>query len=299
MTCPLSVITVTHNHAAYIGRCLATVVPEVLAVGGEMIVIDNLSTDHSADIARHFEKVKLVVNSERRGFSANNNYGMAIAQGRYILLLNPDTEMQPGALKELIRFMDTHPEVGLCGAQLLFPDGTVQPSPRRFPTIGAAIARRTPLRHLLKNSASNRHHLMLDVSHTQPFAVDWLLGACMFIRREVLNTVGPLDEGFYLYVEDIDWAKRIHNAGWEVFYVPAAKIIHHHLAISDKKLLSYHMWLHLKSMFRYARRYCLPTVPGLSARRIRTTVWDATQPFQPTRFWNRRVVIQKNVKQEQ
>ena len=93
--------------------------------------------------------------------------------------------------------------------------------------------------------------------------------------REVLETVGPLDEGFFLYVEDIDWAQRIHRAGWDVYYVPSAKIIHHHLAVSDKQLFSYHMWLHLKSMMRYVRRYFLPPIPGLSSRRICTQIWQS------------------------
>lgn len=277
MALPISVITVTHNHGAYIGRCLAAVVPEVQRLGGEMILIDNRSDDNSAEIGRQFPFVRLVVNSVRRGFSANNNYGMALAQGRYLLLLNPDTEVQPGALDELIRFMDTHPQVGMCAAQLLFPNGEVQPSPRRFPTLGSFLARRTPLRVFLKNSALNRRHLMLDVSHTEAFPVDWLLGACMFIRREVLETVGPLDEGFFLYVEDIDWAKRMHLAGWEVYYVPRAKILHNHLAVSDKKLLSYYSWLHTKSMVRYVRKHLIPTIPGLKIRGIRTDVWQLAQ----------------------
>lgn len=272
---PLSVITVTHNHAAFIGRCLSALVPEVAQIGGEVILVDNRSADDSAAIARQFPTVRVVVNPERRGFAANNNYGMAIAQGRYLLLLNPDTEVQPGALATLLTFMEQQPQVGLCGAQLLFPDGTVQPSPRRFPTLGSVIARRTPLRRFLRDSRFNRQHLMLDVSHTEAFPVDWLLGACMCIRREVLETAGPLDEGFFLYVEDIDWARRIHAADWQVYYVPAAKIIHHHLAVSDKQLLSWHMWLHLKSMVRYARRYLLP--PLLPRPPLRQTIWQQAQ----------------------
>ncbi|MEM6838459.1 MAG: glycosyltransferase family 2 protein [Cyanobacteria bacterium P01_C01_bin.120] len=271
----LSVITVTHNHAEFIGRCLSALVPEVAGIGGEIIAIDNRSDDDSAAIISQFPTVSLVINTERRGFSANNNYGMAIAQGRYLLLLNPDTEVLPGALSDLMAFMDKHPQVGMCGAQLLFPDGSIQPSPRRFPTVGSAIARRTPIRRFLKNSAFNRRHLMLDISHSEPFPVDWLLGACMFIRREVLETVGPLDEGFFLYVEDIDWAQRMHRADWKIYYVPTAKIIHHHLAVSDKRLFSRHMWLHLKSMVRYVRRYFFSAIPGVSLRRIRDQVWES------------------------
>jgi N-acetylglucosaminyl-diphospho-decaprenol L-rhamnosyltransferase len=270
----ISVITVTHNHAQYIDLCLAALVPEVNRICGEVIVVDNRSDDESAAIAQQYPSVKLHINTKRQGFSANNNFGMAKATGRYLLLLNPDTEIQPGALSQLIEFMDTHPQVGMCGAQLLFPDGQIQPSPRRFPTLGSVIARRTPLRIFLKQSRLNQHHLMQDLDRTQPQPVDWLLGACMFIRREVLETVGPLDEGYFLYVEDIDWAHRMHTTGWQVYYVPTAQIIHHHIAVSDKKLWSRYMWLHLKSMVRYTRKHLLPPLPGLSIRTESYPVWQ-------------------------
>jgi len=271
---PISVITVTHNHGQYIDRALKSLIPEVASVGGEILVVDNKSDDESAAIASNYE-VKLYINTERRGFSANNNFAMARAKGRYLLLLNPDTEILPGALKTLIEFMEENPQVGLCGAQLLFPDGEIQPSPRRFPNLGSTIARRSPLRIFLKQSSLNRRHLMLDVDRTQPQPVDWLLGACLFIRREILEQVGPLDEGFFLYVEDIDWALRIHQAGWQVYYVPTAKIIHHHLAVSDKKLLSYYSWLHLKSMIRYIRKHLLPKIPLISITGNETKIWQS------------------------
>jgi GT2 family glycosyltransferase len=115
---------------------------------------------------------------------------------------------------------------------------------------------------------------MSDLNHYQPQAVDWLLGACLMIRREVLDTVGPLDEGFYLYVEDIDWAKRIHQVGWQVFYVPMSQIIHHHLAVSDKQFLSRYMWLHFQSMIRYVRKHLLPPIPLLAIRKNNFEVWQ-------------------------
>jgi N-acetylglucosaminyl-diphospho-decaprenol L-rhamnosyltransferase len=228
-------------------------------------------------IARQHPTVQLHVNTTRQGFSANNNYGMALAKGRYLLLLNPDTEVQPGALEILIQFMDAHPQVGMCAAQLLFPDGTIQHSPRRFPSIGSVLARRTPLRFFLRQSQLNQHHLMQDLNHSKIQSVDWLLGACMFIRREVLETVGPLDEGYFLYVEDIDWARRMHNADWKIYYVPTAQIIHHHIAVSDKKLLSWYMWTHIQSMIRYARKFILPPIPFFSIRTTRHNVWQTVQ----------------------
>ena len=273
----LSVIVVTHNHAAYLGRCLDSLAPQLDRLDGEIIVVDNLSDDNSTMIAHQYPRVRLYINQTRRGFAANCNFGMALAQGRYLLLLNPDTEVLPGALTALVEFMDAHARVGLCGAQLLFPDGSLQPSPRRFPTLGAVIARRTPLRVFMRNSGFNQRHLMLDMDHTYPQAVDWLLGACLLVRRETIEDIGPLDEGFFLYVEDIDWAYRMHQAGWEVYYVPLAKIIHHHLAVSDKRLFSRRMWIHLGSIFRYVRKHLLPPLPWLSIQRSEMTVWTSTQ----------------------
>ena len=262
----LSLIIVTNNHQQYIDQSIASHVPEDTKDGGEVILIDNLSDDDSVTIASKYPSVNVLVNTSRRGFSANNNDGMSRAKGQYILLLNPDTEVRPGALRELISFMDTHLDVGMCGAQLLFPDGTIQPSPRRFPTFGSFIARRSPVRKFLQSSTLNERHLMAGADHSKVLSVDWLLGACMFIRREVLETVGPLDEGFYLYVEDIDWAKRIHQANWKICYIPQAKIIHHHLAISDKRLISSYTWLHLKSMVRYACKHMLPSFLGIKIK---------------------------------
>jgi N-acetylglucosaminyl-diphospho-decaprenol L-rhamnosyltransferase len=271
---PLSVITVTHNHEAYIQRTLETVIPQVESLGGEIIVIDNCSDDNSVEIVNKYPQVKLHINSKRQGFSMNNNQGMAFAEGRYILLLNPDTEVLPNSLERLLSFMDNHLQVGLCGAQLLFPDGRIQPSARRFPSVGTAIVRRTPLRVFLSQSRFNQHHLMSDLDPSKIQSVDWLLGACLFIRREILETVGPLDEGFFLYVEDIDWAKRIHLANWDVCYVPTAQVIHHHLAVSDKKWLSYYTWLHMKSMVRYIRKYWLFSIPYVSIRNNQFDVWN-------------------------
>jgi GT2 family glycosyltransferase len=273
----LSVIVITHNHADFLERCLDSLIPEVTRLGGEVIVIDNGSDDASTAIAGRYQEVQLHVNQERRGFAANCNYGMALAQGQYLLLLNPDTEVLPGALENLSRFMDDHPDAGLCGAQLLFPNGQIQPSPRRFPTFGSFLARRTPLRIFLQNSRFNQRHLMLGLDYSQPQAVDWLLGACLLVRRQALEEVGPLDEGYFLYVEDIDWARRMLQAGWKVYYVPSARIIHHHLAISDKHFLSRRMWIHTLSMLRYTRKFLLPPIPWLSIRESKTAVWTATK----------------------
>lgn len=274
--CPLSIIVVTHNHADYIHTCLRALLPQAKALGAEVIVVDNRSDDASAHIAAGFAGVRLLTAPQRQGFAANSNTGMAVAQGRYLLLLNPDTEVLPGAPAALVAFMDTHPMVGLCGAQLLYPNGTVQPSARRFPTPLAGLARRTPLRVFLRSSAANRRHLMLDDDLNAARPVDWLLGACLCVRRATLERVGPLDEGYFLYVEDIDWARRMHQAGWQVYYVPQSQIKHHHLAVSDRRLLSRRTLIHTASMWRYARKFWLRWLPGLGVRGYEATAWHRT-----------------------
>lgn len=273
----LSVITVTHNHASYLERYAESLLAEQEFLALEIIVIDNCSDDHSAEIISKYPQIILHINHKRRGFSANNNYGMAIASGQYLLLLNPDIFIKPGALLQLLRFMEENPQVGLCGAQLLFPSGSIQPSVRRFPTILSTLVRRTPLRWFLKNSAINQHHLMFDLNHQVPQPVDWLLGACLMVRREILAEVGPLDEGYFLYVEDIDWARRIHQTDWDVYYVPTAQIYHYHLAVSDRNFLSRYTWFHCMSMIRYIRKYWLLFIPGLGITKNQFSVWETTR----------------------
>ena len=274
-----SVVVVTHEHEDYVGACLDALAPDVAAGRAEVVVVDNRSADGSAAAARRRDWARVLVNERRRGFAVNCNVGMAGATGRYLLLLNPDTRAAPGALASLVTYMDAHPEVGLAGARLVYPDGTVQPSARRFPGLRSFLARRSPLRRWLRGSSWNRRHLMLDTD-VAGGQVDWLLGACLMVRREALAQVGPLDEGFRLYVEDIDWGRRMHDAGWEVHYVPEATIVHHHRAVSDRRFLSRHTWYHLRAVVRYARKHFGPRLPLWSIRASRDTAWTAAQSTQ-------------------
>ena len=255
----VAVVVVTHKHRAFIERCLESVDRARAEVPLEVIVVDNRSGDGTPElVTRRFPWAKVAVRDRRRGFSDNNNFGLRQSSAPYALILNPDTELKPGALAALVRFMERTPSAGICGAKLLFPDGSTQPSCRRFPTLSSVVARRTPLRWFRRDTGANARHLMLDHTSTRPCEVDWLLGACLFVRRRALEEVGPLDEGYFLYVEDIDWCYRMHQAGWSVWWVPEAEIVHHHLAVSDRRLLSWHSWIHLRSMFRYFRKHLAP-----------------------------------------
>lgn len=267
MTAPdVSLIVVTHQHRAYVERCFEAIDKVRGEVATEVFLVDNLSKDGTEELVRsRFPWVDVAVRDRRCGFSDNNNHAIRRSKGRYVLVLNPDTEIRPGALRTLVEYMDRNPKVGISGAKLLFPDGSVQPSCRRFPTFTSFLVRRTPLRVFLRGSGANAAHLMLDVSSKEPLDVDWLLGACLFVRREAIAEVGLLDEGYFLYVEDIDWSYRMHQKGWRVVWVPQAEIVHHHQATSDRKLFSWHSWVHFKSMWRFVRKHRGPKFLRLKA----------------------------------
>ena len=262
----LSIVIVSHNHAAYLDTCLSALAPDQHSLTLEVFVVDNVSTDDTAEIVCRYNWAQLITNAQRQGFAANNNRAIRRCRGWYVLLLNPDTAVQPGTLETLAAYMDANPRVGICGPQLIFPDGQVQPSCRRFPTLASVIARRTPLRRWLWDSSLNARHLMADFDHSQTGPVDWMLGACLMTRREFLQTVGLIDESFFLYVEDIDWCYRAWQAEWQVVYVAEARLMHHHLAESDRKLLSRYSWYHLQSMWRYYRKHLAPRWLRLQVR---------------------------------
>jgi len=262
LTCrDLSIVVVCHNHARYLSKCLQSINPELHASHHlEVFVVDNCSTDGSAALVRaEFPWVRLLENDHRHGFAANNNRAIRKSSGRYILILNPDTETPAGALEALLAFADGHPRAGICGPQIRFPDGQIQPSCRHFPTITSVLARRTLLRKFLRNSPLNGHHLMSGLDHSRTTIVDWMLGACLLVRREFLSEVGLMDEGYFLYVEDIDWCYRAHQADWEVWYFAETYIIHHHLALSDRQLFGRMSWYHLKSMWHYYLKHLAPS----------------------------------------
>ena len=255
----VSVIVVTHKHRAFIERCLDSLARVRPEIPFDVLVVDNRSGDGTVEFVKsRYPWARVEVRDRRRGFSDNNNFGIARSRAPYVLVLNPDTEVRPGALSALARFMDRTPDAGIAGAKLLFPDGTVQPSCRRFPNLSSVLVRRTPLRWFMRDSAANARHLMLDHSSTEPTEVDWLLGACLFVRRAAIDAVGLMDPGYFLYVEDIDWAYRMRQQGWKVYWVPQAEIVHHHLAVSDRKFFTWYSWVHLKSMGRYFKKNMAP-----------------------------------------
>jgi len=215
-------------------------------------VVDNASTDGSQEMVRsRFPQVKLISNSTNAGFAKAQNQALRAAAGRYILMLNPDSELpEADALAKVSAYLDENPDVAIMGLRVLNPDGSLQFSARRFPTIGAALFRHTLLGRLFPKNRFVREYVMADWDHSQARDVDWVSGCAMVLRHEAIERIGLLDERFYMYVEDVDICYRAWQAGLKVRYFPFATCIHRIGAASDKDphRMIYHFH---RSMFRF------------------------------------------------
>jgi GT2 family glycosyltransferase len=234
----LSIIIVSWNTRALLDACLASVERELTgAMGGldqaEVFVVDNASADQSAEmVAEKYPWVRLTANKDNRGFAAGNNQAFSISTGEYVLMLNPDTEVKPGALKTLIDFFADHPKAAVVAPQLLNTDGSIQRSCRQFPTFVGMLYELIGLSRMFPPSSPRglkfREYKMLDWNHDDEREVDQPEGACLMIKRSVLDQVGMLDEGFFMLFEEVDWCYRVKKAGYQIWFTPRAQVMHHY-----------------------------------------------------------------------
>ncbi len=223
----VSVGIVSWNVWEDLRACLASLFDGNNQASFEVIVVDNGSSDGTASqLPAEFSQVELIANQDNRGFAAACNQAIAASGGRYCFLLNPDTIVPEGGLDELLRFADDHPQAGVIGPRLIYPDGSLQYSCRRFPTVSAAVFRGTFLEPLIPGAKSVRYYLMSDWDHAEDRAVDWVSGAAMLLRRGLIEQIGMLDEDFFWGSEDVDFCLRAHQAGWQVLYTPSPEIVH-------------------------------------------------------------------------
>ncbi|MCC6626599.1 MAG: glycosyltransferase family 2 protein [Chloroflexi bacterium] len=223
----LSVIIVNYNTRALLARALDAVAASTLTVPHEIIVVDNGSTDGSLALLRErFPAARVIANERNVGFAAANNQGLAAARGEAFILLNSDAAPEPAAIATLWAALQARPAVGVVGPCLLNPDGSVQSSRRRFPTLATLTVESTPLAQWRPFIIVGQRFEMSDVPAIAPQSVDWLVGACLLVRRAAVDAAGPLDAGFFLYAEELEWQWRIQHAGWGVWYEPAARVLH-------------------------------------------------------------------------
>jgi len=218
----ITIVIVNWNTRDLLGDCLRSIYETIRDVTFEIIVVDNASGDGSVAMVREkFPTVRIIENTENRGFSAANNQAFAVMRGRYALLLNSDTVLTEGAVRELFAFMETHNDVAIAGGQLLNRDGSRQNSIANYPTLLSLFMNLPLLEVLFPGRYPSKRY-----EHKGPLAVESVIGACMLVRREAMDAVGVLDEGYFFFFEETDWAYRMRAAGWNIYHVPSARIYH-------------------------------------------------------------------------
>lgn len=225
----LSIIIVSFNTKKFLKKCVNSIFESSGSFSFEIIVVDNASTDRTVEDLRGLKKkIKIIENSVNLGFSKANNQGIKIAKGRYLLFLNPDTEVYPDSLSYMIKFMDKNKNVGAATCKVVLPNGKLDDSAHRgFPTPWNALSYFSGLYKLLPRSKlfSGYHLGWMDLS--KEHEIDVLGGSFMFVRREGGEEVGWWDEDYFFYGEDIDFCFRLKEKGWKIFYVPQVKILHY------------------------------------------------------------------------
>jgi len=257
----VSIIIVSWNVADLLAQCLrslqeARLDPEQNAAGlnVEIIVVDSASSDGTVTMLQEqFPQVRLLAQPVNVGFSRGNNIGLEAAKGRYLLLLNPDTEVINDAVQQMVAYLDAHSDVGIVGPHTLNSDGTTQSTRRRFPTRALAFFESTWLQPYAPQPMLDSFYIT-EQDDTSTMEVDWVQGSALIARRAVYEQIGGLDTGYIMYSEELDWCRRAKAAGWRVVYLGSVQIIHHGGKSSDQAGAWKHIYFQ-QSKLRYYRKY--------------------------------------------
>ena len=250
----ISVIVVTYNSKAFIGECLEALGPGAGAASLETIVIDNGSLDGSADVAASFPAVRVIRRRRNDGFARAVNVGLLLARSRYVLLLNPDAVVTEGSILSLKDYMDSHADVAGVAPQLLNFDGTIQKSCREFPGLVTILGEFPPTPWLRKVFPRLDRYRMGYFDHSMRRDVDQPMASCLLLRRETLDSVGPLDESMPIFFNDVDLCRRIREHGGRIVFNPEAKVYHY--SGGSTRAMGIEKELRLaRSMYRYMRKH--------------------------------------------
>ena len=256
MNMDISVVILNWNDMEYLIECLESLTHCTKNRSMEIIVVDNASTDGSPNaVANRFPDVKLIRNNENLGFPKGNNIGIQASQGKYIYLLNSDIKVLDGCMDALADYMDDNADIGMIGPKILNGDLTHQSSCRRFPTLWNNLCTAIGLASAFKQSKFLSGEHMLYFKGDRILNVDVLVGCFWVVRREALNEFGLLDEGFFIYAEDVDWCKRCWKAGWRVVFFPGAQAIHYQGVSTTKKDPVRFALIQQRSVLRYWKKH--------------------------------------------
>jgi len=222
----VSIIIVSWNTEKYLKACLESITSNILALTCEIFVVDNNSRDGSAYmVASDFPAVKLIRNTANIGFARANNIAIALSSGSYVLVLNPDTGVPPGAVEKMTEFMERHPGVGACGPKILDGKGRPAPWKLRLATLRESFGRDTVLGKMFPQVFGRVQQTA--ICPDKPEKVEWIHGCCMLVRKKTIQEIGMMEEKLFLTFEEQDWCLRMHENNWETYYFPASEIIHY------------------------------------------------------------------------
>jgi GT2 family glycosyltransferase len=277
-----SIVILNYNTREHLRTCLTALLAEgSSAFGGgslqaEVFVVDNASADGSAEmVASEFDWVRLIRSPRNGGYAFGNNQALPLARGEAVLILNPDTLLAPGSLAALVQTLRCHPEAGIVGPKLVRPDGSMHLACRRsFPTPSVAFYRLTGLSRVFAASERFGRYNLTYVDPDMSIEVDAVCGACMLVRRSVIERIGLLDEQFFMYGEDLDWCLRAREAGWTVRYEPSIVIQHQHGAASRQRAFRTNVYF-FRAMDLFYRKHYVQRYHPLLTGVVRTSIYAA------------------------
>ena len=254
MAADLAVVVVNHNAGEFLRRCMRSLGSATGDASLEVVIVDNASVDGSPDAAvSESGDARIIRNRANRGFAAAANQGIAATSSPFVLLLNPDAEIVGGTLASFVKVARERPKAGAIGALVRNPNGSIQPSARRVPRLGEALGHAF-LGPLVPSNPFTRSYTMAGWDRASERQVEWVSGSAMLLRRQALEQVGLFDEGYFMYVEDVDLCTRLRRAGWQVLFSPELEVIHE-IGVSTRGQRGRMAFAHSDSIYRYFSKF--------------------------------------------
>jgi N-acetylglucosaminyl-diphospho-decaprenol L-rhamnosyltransferase len=279
-SCSLGVVIVNYQTFDLTMQCVASLLEHGIAAPQHIVVVDNDSPDGSGQRLNHSlpAGVVRVLSKVNGGFGAGVNLGVAALKTDLVLVLNPDTRFPRNNMDVVRRLFDQRQRLGVAGLKLINPDGTLQYSARRFYSLPDILARRTALGKLAPMQKLESSHLLTRKWHEEPFEADWVMGTGFVVRRTAFELVGRMDEGYFLYFEEVDLCARMWAYGWRVMAVPEVELVHDHQRASGAGILSRSGKTHLRSMARFFAKFGVPWLRRPSRTRMAAALvrWQHT-----------------------
>ncbi len=272
MGADLTVVIVNYNAGEFLNRCLSSVTAAGGDIAVDVVVVDNASRDGSVvAAARAHPGIRLIENSDNRGFAAAANQGISATDAPFVFLLNPDAEITGGTLAALVKVARERSRAGAVGCLVRNPDGTIQPSARRVPRLFEALMHAF-LGPSLPGNRWSRSYTMAGWDRSTEREVEWISGSAMLLRRQALDDVGAFDEGYFMYVEDVDLCTRLRSAGWKVLFSPEVEAVHA-MGVSSRGQSRRMAFAHSASIYRYFEKHRAQGARALLKPFVRAALW--------------------------